>query len=240
MSPDVVAITNIARLNGLALSPDQQELIKRFTASLLEWNAKINLISRRDEENVWTAHILHSLSLLFMVDIPTGAQILDLGSGGGLPGIPLAIARPDLNFVLLDSIAKKVRAVDEIVRRLQLRNVEALCGRAEEIGARSTYRHRFDIVVARAVAPLVDLVRWGRPLLKRPAVERPQIAGGGEGLPAEFPVPYLVAMKGGDLQGEIDQAKIKAGVKHLTVLALRLAGGPVEGLEDKKIVVVAP
>jgi 16S rRNA (guanine527-N7)-methyltransferase len=240
MALDFLAITNIARANGLTLSPDQQELIKRFTRSLLEWNAKINLISRRDEENIWTAHILHSLSLLFMVNIPTGAQLIDLGSGGGLPGIPLAIARPDLHIVLLDSIAKKVRAVGEIVRDLQLRNVEALCGRAEEIGVRSTYRHRFDIVVARAVAPLADLVRWGRPLLKQPAGHRPQFGGGREGLPADLPVPYLVAMKGGDLQTEIDQAKIKAGVEQLIVLSLRLAGGPVEGLEDKKILVVAP
>jgi 16S rRNA (guanine527-N7)-methyltransferase len=240
MPPDLLAITNIARANGLTLSPDQGELLKRFAASLLEWNAKINLISRRDEENIWTAHILHSLSLLVMVKIPTGAQLLDLGSGGGLPGIPLAIARPDLQVVLLDSIAKKVRAVEEIVRDLQLRNVDGLCGRAEEIGARPPCRHRFDVIVARGVAPLVDLIRWGRPLLKQPAGHPPRFADGGERLPAEFPIPYLVAMKGGDLQTEIDQAKIKAGAEHLAVLTLRLSGGSVEGLEGKKIVVVAP
>ncbi len=238
MEPDLIAITNIARSNGQSIEPHQQAALGRFVDLLLEWNAKINLISRRDQQNIWTAHVLHSLSLLFSVKIPAGVQLLDLGTGGGLPGLPLAIVRPDIHVVLLDSVAKKVRAVESIARSLRQPNAEALCARAEEISGRPAYSHRFDIVVARGVAPLVDLVRWGRPLAKRkPAGDRPGPPAGA-GLPVEFPIPYLVAMKGGDLQGEIELAKIKAGAKEVRVLDLLFAGGPAEGLEEKKVVVV--
>ena len=118
------AITNIMRQNNLPLSEAQVASLAEYESLLREWNGRINLISRRDQENIWTAHILHSLSILFHLEIPASVRVLDLGSGGGLPGIPLAIARPDLTVVLLDSMAKKMRAVSDIVARLKLGDID--------------------------------------------------------------------------------------------------------------------
>src|ERR1700690_4224847 len=113
----------ICRRNGLNLSDSQLRLLGRFVDGLLEWNSKINLISRRDQENVWFSHVLHSLTPLFFVEFSKGLRVLDLGTGGGFPGIPLAIARPDLELVLLDSIKKKTLAVQDLVDQLGLAGV---------------------------------------------------------------------------------------------------------------------
>jgi len=208
---------------------------------LLEWNSKINLVSRRDEGNVWFSHVLHSLSLLFIVNLPRDGKVLDLGTGGGFPGIPLAIARPDLKLVLIDSVAKKVRAVEDMVARIGLMNVHTLCLRAEELGRGEEFVHAFDVVVARAVAPLDELVRWSRPLLKLPD----HLSGAGQtvgtpALPHDISSPYLLCMKGGDLEGEIQRARVKAGAAEIHVFDLVINGGPVPPLEDKKVVVVRP
>ena len=147
----------IVRTNGLSVSEEQFALMERYVGLLLDWNGKINLISRRDQENVWFAHMLHSVSPWFFVDLAPGLRVLDLGTGGGLPGIPLAVLRPDLKLTLLDSIRKKVDAVRQMAGELGLTNVDAVVGRAEEIGREASHRHSYDVVVARAVARLTDL-----------------------------------------------------------------------------------
>lgn len=233
-----IAITNIARRNGLTLTEGQQARLEQYGELLLEWNKKINLISRRDEENVWDAHILHALSILFLVRLPNQGKVLDLGTGGGLPGIPLAIVRPDLQFILVDSIAKKVRAVEDMVRRIGLENVLPVCSRVEELGRQDRFSHSFDVVIARAVAPLVDLLRWSRPLLRMsstPGVIAQELRH--RKLPHDISSPYLLCMKGGDVEAEVREARLKAGAAEIAVLDIVFRDGPIPTLEEKKLIV---
>jgi len=133
----------------------QMKKLSAYVEVLLDWNSKINLISRKDEEKVWEHHILHSLMMFHLNRIKKGDIVLDVGTGGGLPGIPLAILYPDTSFVLIDSIAKKCKAVSDMKESLGLMNVEVWNGRAEE------YRKSvINLVVTRAVAPSEKLIRW--------------------------------------------------------------------------------
>jgi 16S rRNA (guanine527-N7)-methyltransferase len=223
-----IALQTICRKNALPLNDDQLGVLARYVEGLLQWNKKINLISRRDEENVWFSHILHSIAPLFYVEIPQGWRILDLGSGGGLPGIPLAIVRPDISVTLLDSIRKKSMVTDEIVRTLQLKNVVVRTGRAEESAGKKEVG-MFDTVVARAVASLEDLARWSRPLVRQG--KQPASAGG------KSNAPHLLALKGGDLEREIAAACRESDIA-ITVIQMSFEGSLELGLEDKKLVLV--
>jgi 16S rRNA (guanine527-N7)-methyltransferase len=155
------------------------------------------------------------------VDFPLGARILDLGTGGGLPGIPIRILRSDLSFVLLDATKKKVEAVQDMIRELSLTSISAVWGRAEEIGKTAAQAHRFDLVIARAVAPLDDLAKWSKLFLREPLTGR-----------------RLLALKGGDLETEIRHARCVAGVKNISVVELALAEASEFLASDKKILVV--
>jgi 16S rRNA (guanine527-N7)-methyltransferase len=223
-----VALRTICRKNDLLLTDRQLSQLEAYVGCLVEWNSKINLISRRDVENIWFSHILHSLALLFSVEIPERWRLLDLGSGGGLPGIPLAIVRPDLVVTLLDSIRKKTMVMDEITRALDLKNVTVKTGRAEDM-AGGTGGDTFDTVVARAVASLGKLARWSRPL-----VRKGRRSSEGERKPA---APHLLALKGGDLTREIAAAQKTGGVA-ITVIEMVFDGNLELGLEDKKLVCV--
>lgn len=230
-------LSRICRDNGLPLSNDQVDLLRRYVELLREWNAKVNLISRRDEENIWWSHILHSVSILFFLTPGEGMRLLDLGTGGGLPGIPLAILRNDLHIVLLDSIRKKTAAVQDIVGRLALTNVRVETGRAEELHGKSEWAGAFDIVVVRAVASLEDLVRWSKPLAR---------SGKGELVEHRLPLPagralstpLLVALKGGDLGEEIRRAQQRARDARINANTLVFPGSEELGLEDKRLVTV--
>jgi 16S rRNA (guanine527-N7)-methyltransferase len=230
-------LSRICRDNGLPLSDDQVNLLRRYVELLREWNAKVNLISRRDEENIWWSHILHSLSILFFVTPGEEMRLLDLGTGGGLPGIPLAILRNDLHITMLDSIRKKTVAVQDMLDKLSLPAARMETGRAEELAAKSGWSGTFDIVVARAVAPLEDLLRWSRPLLRPARGERVQhrLAE-----PAGRPLstPLLLALKGGDLAGEIQRAQQRARSAVITSNTLVFPGSEELGLEDKRLVTV--
>ena len=115
VSTGKIWLGTVCAQNGLRLSEEQLTLLETLAVRLLDWNQKINLISRRDEENFWTSHLLHCLALLFKVDLPAGSLILDLGTGGGLPGLPLKIVRPDLTLTLLDSTQKKINVVRDLI-----------------------------------------------------------------------------------------------------------------------------
>jgi 16S rRNA (guanine527-N7)-methyltransferase len=225
----------ICTRNGLSLSDSQLVLLTRFVEGLLEWNSRINLISRRDQENIWFSHVLHSLTLLFYVEFPGGLRVLDLGTGGGFPGIPLAIARPDFELVLLDSIRKKTLAVQDLTSRLGLTGVSVLTGRAEQIHRNPPAPGTFDLVVARAVASLRDLVRWSRPFLSPSRTTSGESTDGNQ---VKFVSPGLIALKGGDLEKEIAETRIKESVRSVRVIRMSFEGSLELGLEDKKAVIV--
>ena len=167
------------------LSTEQRNLFAGLPALYAEWNAKINVISRQDIENLEERHVLHSLAIAKEFEFKPGAQLLDLGTGGGFPGIPLAILHPEVRFVLADSTGKKIRVVQEIAQALGLNNVDARHARAEELRPLAAY----DFVLTRGVAPLAQLLQWSQHLLKKKHIHA-------------YP-NGLIALKGGNLRQEI-------------------------------------
>lgn len=148
-------------MNSFELTPLQQERFDALDALYREWNAQINVISRKDIDNLYSHHVLHSLAIgRYLSEVPglwdsfSSASILDLGTGGGFPGIPLAILFPEASFVLCDSVGKKTIVASAVSRALGLDNVEVVNARAESLG------REFDYVVSRAVASLPDFYPW--------------------------------------------------------------------------------
>jgi 16S rRNA (guanine527-N7)-methyltransferase len=129
-----------------------------------EWNSKINVISRKDIGSLYLKHVLHSLSIAAVINFKPGTQILDIGTGGGFPGVPLAIFFPEVEFLLVDSIAKKLKVIDAVAEATGLTNITTLHSRAEDIKNR-----QFDFAVSRAVAPIKDLWFGAKDSSKRPA-----------------------------------------------------------------------
>ena len=144
---------------GLAITDDQVETMLRFLDMLYSANESLNL-TRVPRETAHVRHLMESLAVLGAVPVASGSRILDLGSGGGLPGVPLAIAVPECRFVLMDARMKKVAFLESVIETLSLGNACAVHARAEDAGRDASMRHAFDLVVARAVAPLGQLVSW--------------------------------------------------------------------------------
>ncbi len=136
------------------LSDEQKDQFQRLEALYTEWNAQINVISRKDTENFYERHVLHSLAITKVMSFTDGSKILDIGTGGGFPGIPLAILFPNCNFLLVDSIGKKIKVVKEVAKALGLKNVRAEHERAENI------KEQFDFVVSRAVTAMPKFITW--------------------------------------------------------------------------------
>lgn len=136
------------------LSDDQLDRFRRAFDAYVEWNAKINVISRKDMENLAERHFLHSLAIAKSVQFKSGTKVLDVGTGGGFPGVPLAIFFPECEFLLVDSRAKKIQVVDAVVAAADLKNVQATVQRVEDLA------EQFDFVVSRAVASLDKFVPW--------------------------------------------------------------------------------
>lgn len=155
-----------------------------------EWNSKINVISRKDIEGLYLKHVLHSLAIAAVIEFEPGTQIIDIGTGGGFPGVPLAIFFPEVQFHLVDSIAKKLKVVGAVAEAIGLTNITTQHTRAEEIKDR-----KYDFVVSRAVAPVKDLWRWGYPLIKKG--NRHELPNG------------LICLKGGDLVQEISESAVR-------------------------------
>lgn len=167
---------------------EQFAMLKNLYA---EWNEKINVISRKDIDFLYDRHVLHSLAIAAQIPFSTGLEVLDIGTGGGFPGIPLAIFYPEVHFCLYDSIAKKIKVVNEVSSAIGLQNIEAHHGRVDDIRGR-----KFDFAVSRAVAPLKDLWRWSKPLLRNERKMEEYKNG-------------LICLKGGDLTEEIAQAGVR-------------------------------
>jgi 16S rRNA (guanine527-N7)-methyltransferase len=179
-------------------SPKQLEQFQSLEGLYKEWNEKINVISRKDIDGLYEKHVLHSLSIAAVFEFPDGAEIVDLGTGGGFPGVPLAIFFPQVKFHLVDSIAKKLKVVEEVAAGIGLKNITTQHSRIEEIRNR-----KFDFVVSRAVAPLKDLWKWAKPLLKN----RNPLPAPDSGLPTLN--SSLICLKGGDLAAEIQESNTR-------------------------------
>src|SRR5271169_4726140 len=234
MDPET-RLKEIARENEIEITEDHIGKLRIFIINLLRINKNINLISRNDEANIWNKHIVGSLSILFVRNFVRPATILDLGTGGGFPGIPLAICLPDCKFVLMDSIQKKIVAVNEMISQLDLKNVETVVGRAETEGKKNALRQQFDYVLARAVGPAKDIVRWGSPFLKLSDKDRSKEPRDHSEKKTITP-GSLVLMKGGVLDEEMKTVQIKYRPKSIEIIPLAFKGITTEDFVDKKIV----
>ena len=163
-----------------------------------EWNEKINVISRKDMDNFYEHHVLHSLAIAKIFAFPDGYKVMDLGSGGGFPGIPLAIFFPEVKFYLVDSIKKKMKVADEIAQAIGLSNITIQHIRVEEI-----QDQQFDVIMSRAVAPLKDLWMWSKPLIKNSKSKSKKFHG-------------LICLKGGDLNKEISESSCRPKVWEIS------------------------
>ena len=163
----------------------QRDQLARLGPLYREWNAKVNVISRKDMDQFFTRHVLHSLSIARVFRPESGARILDVGTGGGFPGIPLAILFPDARFILCDSIGKKIKVTTAVANALDLGNVEGVWRRAESL----TDMAPFDFVISRAVTRMPAFVEWVRPLVH--GDHRHGLSNG------------ILYLKGGDLKDEL-------------------------------------
>jgi len=196
--------------------PDLTETQKQQFAALYDlytdWNSKINVISRKDITNLYEHHVLHSLGIAKIIHFRPATEVMDLGTGGGFPGIPLAILFPDTHFHLVDSIGKKVKVATEIAQAIGLKNVTTRHCRAEE------EKQQFDFVVSRAVMPLTDLLKIIRKNIRK---EQHNVLPNG-----------LICLKGGELDREV------MPVKHQTLIYDLKDYFEEEFFETKKVVYV--
>ncbi len=219
---------------GVILTARAEGMLSAYVNSLLEWNKKHNLISRADTSNIWTRHILHSIYPVLVMKISEKLSFIDIGSGGGLPGIPIAILRPDLQGVLVDSVRKKTEAVRSIVESVRITNVTVVTDRVEAPSFVKQFRSAFDLAFARAVGPLPDLVTWSLPLLRKPG--KPGVGKEGGNGPR---LPALVALKGGNLEEEIGETERLFPYLTITMHSIEPEGIADEFFTDKRIVIVS-
>ncbi|WP_314028047.1 16S rRNA (guanine(527)-N(7))-methyltransferase RsmG [Porphyromonas catoniae] len=177
------------------LTEEQRRQFAELDPLYRDWNAKINVISRKDIDALYEHHVLHSLGIAQMIRFKPGTKILDFGTGGGFPGVPLAILFPECEFLLVDSIGKKVKVAGAVAESLGLKNVRVLHGRGEEI------KEQFDFVVSRAVMQLQELVGFTKQLVHH--TQRNGMPNG------------LICLKGGELQAELRPFKRIVEVQEL-------------------------
>lgn len=178
------------------LTPEQLIAFQRLDLLYKEWNARINVISRKDIDSLYERHVLHSLAIAKFIRFTAGTQVLDVGTGGGFPGIPLAIFFPNTRFHLVDSIGKKIKVVKEVAESLELNNVSAEQIRAEQL------KGKYDFVVSRAVTKLPEFVSWIR---KNISLKQQNAIPNG-----------VIYLKGGNLEGEIRPFRKTAFVQNLS------------------------
>ncbi len=180
------------------------------------WNEQINVISRKDIDALYEKHVLHSLAIAVLFSFEKGTQVVDIGTGGGFPGIPLAIFFPEVEFLLADSIGKKIKVVDEVSAAIGLKNVTTFHGRVESIKGRT-----FDYAVSRAVAPLGDLWKWINIMLRKGQMCEEQPNG-------------LVCLKGGNLQKEIMESGVSKIIQAWSVENIF----PEPGFKEKYVIYI--
>jgi len=179
-----------------ALTDRQQQQFIQLAPLYKEWNDKINVVSRKDIENIYANHVLHSLGIAKVISFVPGTDILDVGTGGGFPGIPLAILFPEVNFHLVDSIGKKITVVNEVAAALSLKNVSAEQIRAEQV------KGKYDFIVSRAVTRMKEFYGWVNNKTKRDS--KNSLDNG------------ILYLKGGDLEEEMNELKRPYSIYHLS------------------------
>jgi len=190
----------------------QWEQFQKLEEVILDWNQRVNVVSRKDTSEFVERHVLHSLSVFKFLPFTPKSNVLDLGTGGGFPGLPLAIANPETEFLLVDSIGKKIMVVNEAIEFIGLKNVKTIHGRVEAV------KGQFDFVVSRAVAPAEELLMWTRGKYKKE--DQNGIPNG------------LICLKGGDLKEELKSLKKHAELFDLSQFF------PQEFFETKKLVYI--
>lgn len=178
------------------ITAQQQQQFAALQGLYEEWNAQINVISRKDIEELYERHVLHSLGIAKIMEFKPDAEVLDVGTGGGFPGVPLAILFPETQFYLVDSIGKKIKVVNEVSAAIGLKNLKAEHKRAEEV------KQNFDFVVSRAVTRLGGFYPWVKGKFKK---ENKHALDNG-----------ILYLKGGDLTEEIQESKLKATIYPLS------------------------
>lgn len=178
------------------LTENQIDQFDRLKELYEEWNAKINVISRKDMDQFYIHHVLHSLGIAEVMQFQPGSKVLDIGTGGGFPGIPLAILFPDTHFHLVDSIGKKITVVKEVAKALKLTNVEAQQARAESLV------RKYDFVISRAVTRMINFYPWVKGKIKKEDFN-------------EFPNGILY-LKGGDVDEEMEETGKSYVTYHLS------------------------
>lgn len=177
------------------LTPKQRAQFEALEELYQEWNSQINVISRKDTDNFYERHVLHSLAITKVISFTEGSKILDIGTGGGFPGIPLAILHPECDFLLVDSIGKKIKVVNEVAKSLELENVRGIHERAENI------KEQFDFIVSRAVTAMPKFLNWTKgKFLKE---NKNEFKNG------------ILYLKGGDLSEEM--ASVKKAVQYFDI-----------------------
>lgn len=214
---NLIDLWTILSMNTIVLSKEQMEILDRYAKELVYWNKQVNLISRTDEENVLDRHILHSLCLMKFVDFKPKSYILDIGTGGGVPGIPIRIANEHTRVTLVDSIGKKIKKTEMFAKHTGLKDIVAINSRCEVLAQQKEYQKKFDVIISRAVAKTDSLLSWSLPMIK--------------------PNGIFAFLKGGDLTQEINLAKKKFPYIDITVNDINLINYDYFKKEEKKVVV---
>jgi 16S rRNA (guanine527-N7)-methyltransferase len=194
------------------LSKEQQSQFLLLEELYKDWNQKINVVSRKDIDELYLRHVLHSLGIAKIQEFNYGAEILDVGTGGGFPGVPLAILFPKVHFTLVDSIGKKIKVVDDVVQGLELTNVKTINARVEEIPG------KFDFIVSRAVAAMPTFTHWVKAKIKKESIHERRNG--------------ILYLKGGDLSEELKD--------YRTAEIFKLSDHFTEDFYDTKSVVYLP
>jgi 16S rRNA (guanine527-N7)-methyltransferase len=214
---DLLEFWTICSSNNIVMDREQMKLIERYRDELKYWNAQVNMISRQEEEEILEKQILHSVSILKYIDLKNKAKCLDVGTGGGLPGIPIKIARQDLDMLMVDSIQKKIKMVSMFAKHTGLKKINALSIRAEDMAQHKQYIGYFDFVFARAVKKMIVVLNWIKPLLKSDS--------------------EVIFLKGGNLKDEIEEAKKYFPDMNVSEIDIKINGYPWFEENEKKIVI---